>query len=330
MRLIFFSLLLFCLLLPVILHDIPFPKLEISINGEQNRIASEELQINLKDKSKTNNATPTKPYFFLDGHLVFIPNLNSSQTIEFFPEVESITEFEKKAALPPVLFDKNQFHLPQPIPERDSKPPEPEATPRDFPVQQKPDPKKSVPKPPRQSPSPPIKAVSNSTLPKIPTPQSNHDEALKPKQPQENFTALNNAMEKLRSLRSNLNPNIQATDSKLFSDSSSSKSEKNGTVGQVKNDNHEIEKYLANVRKQIERNKIYPDSALKQGIQGKVLVTFSIAEDGCPINIQIPDSTSFQLKNAARDLFKNRTFPPPPSSLKAGYRIEIPINYSLH
>ena len=65
-------------------------------------------------------------------------------------------------------------------------------------------------------------------------------------------------------------------------------------------DTNELEnieaQYLSKLRSQIEKNKVYPNSAKRLNQNGKVYVTFIISKDGQIINIKIISQHMWYLK----------------------------------
>lgn len=90
--------------------------------------------------------------------------------------------------------------------------------------------------------------------------------------------------------------------------------------------------YLSKLRKEIEKNKIYPKRAKRLKQQGKVVVSFILSKNGEIKNINLENASNFKrLNKAALELLeKIAKFEPIPKELeKNNWKIEIPINYSI-
>ncbi|MDL1971394.1 MAG: energy transducer TonB [Candidatus Desulfofervidaceae bacterium] len=101
--------------------------------------------------------------------------------------------------------------------------------------------------------------------------------------------------------------------------------------------NHASEKdflkaYLANVRLQIERHKEYPLWARRYGIEGKVIVAFSLKRNGQLEGLKIEKSSGYSLldKAALKTIRSSAPFPAFPSGLnKNMITLQIPIYFHL-
>ena len=101
---------------------------------------------------------------------------------------------------------------------------------------------------------------------------------------------------------------------------------KKGKVVNVK------QRYLYELAKFIERNKIYPKKAKKLKQQGRVLLHFVVDTDGNFQNLKLAKSSSFKsLDNGALKLLqKISTFKPLPSELKvSSLTVTQPITYQI-
>jgi len=90
--------------------------------------------------------------------------------------------------------------------------------------------------------------------------------------------------------------------------------------------------YLAKLRKVIEEKKTYPKNAKRLGQSGVIHVKFTILRDGTITNIQITQTSSFEiLNNATLNLLKEiaKTEPFPKELSDDTMVIILPIEYSL-
>lgn len=98
-------------------------------------------------------------------------------------------------------------------------------------------------------------------------------------------------------------------------------------------DTNELEaQYLSKLRSQIEKNKVYPNSAKRLNQNGKVYVTFIISKDGQIINIKINKSSNFEkLDEAALKILADigSTEPIPKELNKTSWEITVPIVYQI-
>ncbi|NCB39699.1 MAG: energy transducer TonB [Erysipelotrichia bacterium] len=91
----------------------------------------------------------------------------------------------------------------------------------------------------------------------------------------------------------------------------------------------EISRYLANVRRQLEKNKKYPQNARRQRLEGKVTVAFSILADGRVDSLEAVEDAPIELIEAALSLVKKQKFAAPPAGWLPASRIEFPVTYKL-
>jgi protein TonB len=82
---------------------------------------------------------------------------------------------------------------------------------------------------------------------------------------------------------------------------------------------------LRNIRRQIEQNKIYPDAARRQGIQGTVELRFRIAADGSVEDVEILRSSGYDILDEASRQTLRRAAPYP---AVRGW-IRLPLSYRL-
>ena len=92
-------------------------------------------------------------------------------------------------------------------------------------------------------------------------------------------------------------------------------------------------KYFSGVRSKIERNRVYPERARRLGIEGRVVVRFTIRTDGSVDELTIvKGSESEALDQAARDAVRRASpFAPPPESLASAgpITLDVPILFEL-
>jgi protein TonB len=97
-----------------------------------------------------------------------------------------------------------------------------------------------------------------------------------------------------------------------------------------KTDPEETQRYLGVVRRILEKNKKYPESARRRGVQGKIVLVFSIAPDGSALNPGVEGEGPKELRDSGLGILAGRRFPPPPKGWNREARIAFPLLYSLH
>ncbi len=90
-----------------------------------------------------------------------------------------------------------------------------------------------------------------------------------------------------------------------------------------------IARYLAQIRKSLDRSRVYPPEARKKRIEGVVPVRFRISEDGLVVGAEISGSAPGILAEAAIQMLAGRRFPPPPTGWQPSAAIELNINFNL-
>lgn len=93
------------------------------------------------------------------------------------------------------------------------------------------------------------------------------------------------------------------------------------------------DRYLFELRKLLERKKRYPAMARKMGQQGRVLVSFTLAQDGSVVKTEVVEKAAFEsLNEAAQDLVKSihGAKPFPEEIHKTTWNITLPIDYSIN
>ncbi|NPA51685.1 MAG: TonB family protein [Aquificae bacterium] len=215
------------------------------------------------------------------------------------------------------------------IPKKTKKPsPKPKKTKKDTP--KKTEPKKSKPK--KQKPQPPKtqkpkqeKIAEQKTQPKEPPKQKEIKEPkIKPAEPVN--------IEISNEINQELEKDIQIPDNlfglKGISDKTKISAEKKD---KPKKTEKEIENYLKYIKEEFEKNKFYPLKAKKLGIEGTVIIKFTILPDGTidTNSIEIIYSDSPILSYGAKRIFeKIKKIPKPPPERKE-MTVEIPIEYIL-
>lgn len=93
------------------------------------------------------------------------------------------------------------------------------------------------------------------------------------------------------------------------------------------------DRYLFELRKLLERKKRYPALARKMGQTGRVLVSFTLAQDGSLVKSEVVEKAAFDsLNEAAHDLVKSihGVKPFPEEIHKTTWNITLPIDYSIN
>lgn len=90
-----------------------------------------------------------------------------------------------------------------------------------------------------------------------------------------------------------------------------------------------IARYLAQIRKSLDRSRVYPPEARKRRIEGVVPVRFRISDEGLVVGAEISGSAPGILAEAAIQMLAGRRFPPPPTGWQPSAAIELNINFNL-
>ncbi len=93
------------------------------------------------------------------------------------------------------------------------------------------------------------------------------------------------------------------------------------------------ERYLYELRRLLERKKLYPVMAKRLGQTGKVTVKFTLAQDGSLLNSEVVGKAAHDsLNNAAQELVKSihGVKPFPEEIHRVSWEITVPIEYMLN
>jgi len=91
---------------------------------------------------------------------------------------------------------------------------------------------------------------------------------------------------------------------------------------------HYVNMYLATIAQLLQENLYYPRRARKRGIEGEVVVKFTLQKDAQVTDIKVISSQNDILSRGARRTLENLSgkFPKPDEALT----LTVPISYSLH
>lgn len=90
-----------------------------------------------------------------------------------------------------------------------------------------------------------------------------------------------------------------------------------------------IARYLAQIRKSLDRSRVYPPEARKMRIEGMVPVKFRIAADGLVVGAEVSGNAPDVLAEAVIKMLAGRRFLPPPTGWQPSAAIELNINFNL-
>ncbi len=90
-----------------------------------------------------------------------------------------------------------------------------------------------------------------------------------------------------------------------------------------------IARYLAQVRRSLDRSRVYPPEARKKRIEGIVPVKFRISADGQVVGAEVTGNAPGILAEAVIQMLAGRRFPPPPTGWQPSAAIELNINFNL-
>ncbi|GAB1354950.1 hypothetical protein MASR1M12_36900 [Erysipelotrichia bacterium] len=90
-----------------------------------------------------------------------------------------------------------------------------------------------------------------------------------------------------------------------------------------------IARYLAQIRKSLDRSRVYPPEARKKRIEGIVPVKFRISADGLVVGTEVTGNAPGILAEAVIQMLAGCRFPPPPTGWQPSAAIELNINFNL-
>lgn len=90
-----------------------------------------------------------------------------------------------------------------------------------------------------------------------------------------------------------------------------------------------VTSYLAKVSEILNRRKKYPEKARNEGIQGRVIVAFTINRAGEPSKLKLIENPHPLLGDAAILMFRNLRFPKPPEDFNPERELVVPVSYSI-
>ena len=80
----------------------------------------------------------------------------------------------------------------------------------------------------------------------------------------------------------------------------------------------------------LQAHKTYPEAARRDGLQGRVIVRFTMDHEGAVREVLLVRSSgSPELDDAATTLLRGARLPPPPASAPDAVSVTLPIRYSL-
>ena len=89
------------------------------------------------------------------------------------------------------------------------------------------------------------------------------------------------------------------------------------------------QKFLAQIRVLLERNKRYPPRARRRNLTGKVVLSFKIDPFGRAFDVKASNADHSSFTKAALQLVEQTRLPHPPEGWKTEFIVQIPIKYSL-
>jgi TonB family protein len=88
--------------------------------------------------------------------------------------------------------------------------------------------------------------------------------------------------------------------------------------------------YLALIMGRLEKNKIYPQSVRKRGIEGDIVAAFSIRQDGTVSDLRLADPSGHRfLAQAAFETIRSASPFPVMEGHKGEYPVQVRIRYHL-
>ncbi len=168
--------------------------------------------------------------------------------------------------------------------------------------------KKAERKPEKSSKKPVKKTVEKSAAEPLEKPAAQPETAKPDQQPESAIPALNAAAQTNRNAGSRTEKPVEALSGK---------------------EQKAIARYLAQVRRSLDRSRVYPPEARKKRIEGVVPVKFRISADGQVVGAEVTGNAPDVLAEAVIKMLAGRRFPPPPTGWQPSAAIELNINFNL-
>ncbi len=173
-----------------------------------------------------------------------------------------------------------------------------------------------------------VKAVKSKPKPK---PIEKKKPIEKPKEPEikEELTTepASEVVEKTEVIEEVIQPDTETVDQEMIAqtDNANSNSTTDNSAAAAKA--KYVKQHFAYIKERIEKEFVYPRIARRRGMEGKVIVSFVICEDGTVHDVKIVESSGHKIldDNAIACVKRAAPFPPPPARAE----LVFPITYKL-
>jgi len=95
-------------------------------------------------------------------------------------------------------------------------------------------------------------------------------------------------------------------------------------------DTNRQNRYFAEIRRVINENKIYPQSAINRGIMGSVTIEFTVSPSGNLVSYSVVRGNRLLKKATIDALIISFPLPPPPNVINANTTLSVDIGYNLY
>lgn len=173
-----------------------------------------------------------------------------------------------------------------------------------------------------------VKAVKSKPKPKPIKKKKPLDEPKKPEIKEELTTEpASEVVEKTEVTEEVVQPDTETVDQEMIAqtDNANSNSTTDNSAAAAKA--KYVKQHFAYIKEKIEKEFVYPRIARRRGLEGKVVVSFVICEDGTVHGVKIVESSGHKIldENAISCVSKAAPFPPPPTRAE----LVFPITYKL-
>lgn len=173
-----------------------------------------------------------------------------------------------------------------------------------------------------------VKAVKSKPKPKPDEKKEPLDEPKKPEIEEELTTEpASEVVEKTEVIEEIVQPDTETVDQDMVAQTNNANSNSTTDNSAAAAKAKYVKQHFAYIKERIEKEFVYPRIARRRGLEGKVIVSFVICEDGTVHGVKIKESSGHKIldDNAIACVNKAAPFPPPPTRAE----LVFPITYKL-
>ena len=89
-------------------------------------------------------------------------------------------------------------------------------------------------------------------------------------------------------------------------------------------------KYYSQIKQTIDKNKSYPQVAVRRGIQGEVKIQFTISKDGELLSYKILDGQKIFFKSISEAIQNSFPLTPPNDIFTSNLDLKLTLHYKLY